>query len=74
MDCILAQWFWNVCYAVLGGFIQVWLALFPKILSNISIEEKVPYFMAFNILSMAVVSTSIGLIFNLGGVCVDVLG
>ena len=45
-------WYWNSLYLCLGGFAMIWLALLCRILKNKICAEKIPLYVAFNIVSM----------------------
>jgi hypothetical protein len=61
-------------YSVLGGFVLIWCALFMRLLSIIDVSKRVPYIIAFSIVSMGTIATALALFWNWGGVCIDVLG
>jgi hypothetical protein len=59
---------------VMGAFAMIWCALFMRILSITDASKRVPYIVAFNIVSMGTIATALALVWNWGGVCIDVLG
>jgi len=65
--------YWYICYGVLGGFLIVWISLLTKIIQSTPGSERVPYFTAFNIVSMGTIATILA-VMDWGGVCIDVLG
>ena len=68
-------WYWMVCYTVLGGYIMTWIILFTRIFySNKATLANEQYYTAFHMVSMGFLATAIGLFFDWGGICVDVLG
>jgi len=73
-DADYGLWYWITCYAVLGGFLFTWNSLFAKIITTPPGDERVPYLIALNIVSMGTLATLIALLFNWGGVCIDELG
>jgi hypothetical protein len=52
----------------------IWAALLSKILQSKVGPERVPYFTAFNIVSMGTIATMLAVIFDWGGICIDSLG
>jgi hypothetical protein len=66
-------WFWYTIMGCLGGFIMIWLALFFKIVTLSANEQRIPLFVAINIVSMGTIATILAL-FDEPGVCIDVLG
>ena len=67
-------WYWHTCYAVLGAFVIIWLVVLSKISQIHQLEDKVPHLVAFNIVSMGTLATILALVWNWGGLCIDVLG
>lgn len=68
------SWYWYTCYGVLGAFVIIWLVVLGKLSQIQALEEKVPHIVAFHVISMGTVATILALIFNWGGLCIDVLG
>ena len=67
-------WYWYSYGAVLGGFLMVGSNLFVEILQLKIGNERIPYFTAFNIVSIGALATALSLFFDWGGICVDALG
>lgn len=68
------SWYWYTCYCVLGAFFFVWVMLLLKLINCGPSRERIPFFTAFHIVSMATVSTFLSLVFEWGGVCIDLFG
>ncbi len=73
-DANFANWYWYTMYSVLGGFALIWSALCMRLLSVTDSSKRVPYIVAFNIVTMGTIATVLALFWNWGGVCIDVLG
>ena len=73
-DANFPNWYWHVMYGVLGGFVLIWCALFMRLLSITESAKRVPYVVAFNIVTMGTIATVLALFWSWGGVCIDVLG
>ena len=73
-DVEYPRWYWYICYGVLGAFIIIWFVVLSKISQIEILEDKVPHLLAFNIVSMGTLATILALVWNWGGVCIDVLG
>ena len=52
----------------------IWLVVLSKISQIDELEDKVPHMVAFHIVSMGTMATILSLLFNWGGLCIDVLG
>eukprot|EP01041_Mallomonas_annulata_P002749 gene2749-5415_t len=73
-DVDYGYWYWFTNHLVLGGFILTWIMLFTKIVQMKAGPLRVPYLTAFNIVSMGTLATTMAVVWNWGGVCIDVLG
>lgn len=73
-DLDYPTWYWYLNFGVLGAFIFVWISLIIKISQIKRAEEKTPHLVAINIVSMGTIATLLALLFDWGGVCIDVLG
>eukprot|EP01041_Mallomonas_annulata_P011020 gene11020-23024_t len=73
-DADYGYWYWFTNVLVLGGFSFTWITLLLKIIQMAPGPVRVPYLTAFNIVSMGLVATLLAVVWNLGGVCIDVLG
>mmetsp|Transcript_19791 Transcript_19791/g.27208 ORF Transcript_19791/g.27208 Transcript_19791/m.27208 type:complete len:730 (-) Transcript_19791:249-2438(-) len=73
-DFDYGNWYWYTCMCALGGFLTTWGVLLTKIVQSKPGNERVPYLTAFNIVSMGSLATILSLVFEWGGVCIDVLG
>jgi len=73
-DRNFGKFYWYSCSIVFGGFLFTWSILFTRILQSRPGNERVPYFTAFNILSMSSIASLLEIAFTWGGVCTDVLG
>ena len=70
-------WYNDVQYAVLGGFAAIYLALFFQVLEFVFEKRRwpsAPLFLAFHAVSIALASIVAAAVWNVGGLCVDMLG
>ena len=65
--------YWYINYAVLGGFVITLMSMITKLLYSDPLFETVPILVAVNIVSMGVIATTLALVFEWGGVCIDQL-
>ena len=73
-DLKYGKWYWYTIVVVFGGFLTTWGELLTKIVQSNPGNERVPYLTAFNIVTMGTLATLLSLVFDWGGVCIDVLG
>lgn len=62
------------CSIAFGGFLFTWLILLTRILQTAPGIDRVPYFVAFNVVSIGLSASFLELFFNWGGVCIDSWG
>lgn len=68
------NFFYFSSISALSGFFFTWMMVLVKILQTQPGNERVPNIVAFNIVSMGLVSTLMSVSLNLGGICLDSLG
>ena len=66
-------WYVAINYCCLGGFVMIWLALAIKISVMEASKARSVMIVALNIVSMGTIATVLAVIFEWGGVCVDML-
>ena len=60
--------------STLSGFCFTLIVLIGRIIRIRSGNEKVPYFIAFNVASMSLITAILDTIFEQSGICIDSLG
>ena len=66
--------YWYMCFACLGGFVMSWFVLLFKLFQFKDKKSRIPQFIGLNILSIGALTTLLTVMFDWGGVCIDVLG
>ena len=59
---------------MLGAFASKLVLVVIKILKISTMEERVPHIVAFHIILISMVATVLSIVWNWGGLCVDMLG
>lgn len=59
---------------MLGGYGVVWISIVGKLIQSERGQERIPYLLSFNIVSMGFLTTFLSVVLNWGGECIDVLG
>jgi len=67
------EWYVGINYACLGGFFMIWSALAIKISLMGPSKARSVMFVALNIVSMGMIATVLAVVYEWGGVCVDML-
>ena len=67
-------WYWSINYSVCGAFGITWIMLVLKIFQSNKDKQKIPYLTTFCLVSLGFLATIMALVWNWGGICVDIFG
>lgn len=67
------DWFRPITCGVVGGFVLLWLLMIDKLRQIRCEYKRVPLLVAFNIVTIATITSILSVVFAWGGVCIDVL-
>ena len=60
--------------ATLSGFAFTCIVLISRVMRSISVQERIPHFIALNVASMSLITAVLNIIFQHSRICIDSLG
>jgi len=71
---LLNEWNLYSGFAVLGGFVILWIILFSRFARSSYLKDRAHYIVYLNIASMGMITAFLSFTLNWGGLCIDNFG